>query len=419
MNADLQQTTEAETASLDEHASASMRKDLARQSPRAARVCLIGMNNLSVLAPEYDSSVAAGEPVQQTLLAAALARRGHLVSMITADHGQPDGMERRGVLVYKAFDKKAGAPMVRFVHPRWTGLWSAMRRADADVYYASCAGGMLGQIAMFCRAHGKAFLFRVASDADCAPDTLLIRRWYWRDRTLYEYGLKRAAGVLAQSEKQRRLLRENFGVKSVVAPLLVESACSPRSFAERDIEALWVSNLRPLKRPDILMELARAEPRTSFHMVGGAGVGESQFFEATRLQASALPNVMFHGPLAYGEASALYSRARVFVNTSDIEGFPNTYLQAWASGAPVVAFFDPDGAISREGLGVAVRSLGEMVEAVRCLTSQENVWRATSARCLAFMQREYAEERVLAPYIRLIEQCRKRTEFRAASSDNN
>ena len=46
----------------------------------------------------------------------------------------------------------------------------------------------------------------------------------------------------------------------------------------------------------------------------------------------------FHGAVPYRDAGALYSRARVLVNTSDVEGFPNTYLQAWASGTPVVAF---------------------------------------------------------------------------------
>ena len=49
-------------------------------SPRRARtdqprVCFVGFNNLAVLAPQFDTRGAAGEPVQQTLLALAFARR--------------------------------------------------------------------------------------------------------------------------------------------------------------------------------------------------------------------------------------------------------------------------------------------------------------------------------------------------------
>ena len=66
------------------------------------------------------------------------------------DHGQPDGAVWDGVQTFKAYARSAGLPVLRFVHPRWTGLVSALSRADADVYYTSCAGGLVGQIAMFC-----------------------------------------------------------------------------------------------------------------------------------------------------------------------------------------------------------------------------------------------------------------------------
>src|ERR1043165_4143346 len=143
-------------------------------SPAAVRheaplpsICFVGLSNLAVLAPEVDRSGASGEPRQHTLLATALARRGYRVSMIVADHGQPDGAMWEGVRTFKAFAPGAGLPVIRFVHPRWTGLVAALSRANADVYYTSCAGGVVGQIAMFCARHGKRFVFRAASDADC------------------------------------------------------------------------------------------------------------------------------------------------------------------------------------------------------------------------------------------------------------
>jgi glycosyltransferase involved in cell wall biosynthesis len=370
-----------------------------RREASLPSICFVGIPNLAVLAPQIDPSGAAGEPVQQTLLAMALARRGHRVSMIVADHGQPDGAVYEGIQTFKAFSRSAGLPVLRYLHPRLTGLWSALSRADSDVYYASCAGGQVGQVAMFCARRRRRFVFRAASDTDCLPDSLIVSRWYRRDKWLYEHGLRRAAGVLVQSARQQELMRRNFGVESSIAGMLVQPGHSERRFAERDIDALWVSNMRPVKRPDVLLGVADQLPQVAFHMVGGTVRGAEQFFETMKEQAAGRSNVTFHGPVAYRDVSALYSRARVLVNTSDVEGFPNTYLQAWSSGTPVVAFFDPDGIIAREGLGATVRGPDEMTVAVRRLTSDEREWHAARARCLAFMERHYSDELVLQPYL--------------------
>jgi hypothetical protein len=66
------------------------------------RICLLGLDNLALLAPEFQSHTVAGEGVQQTLLGRALARRGNDVSMVTWDHGQPNGREWDGIRVFKA-----------------------------------------------------------------------------------------------------------------------------------------------------------------------------------------------------------------------------------------------------------------------------------------------------------------------------
>ena len=56
--------------------------------------------------------------------------------------------------------------------------------------------------------------------------------------------------------------------------------------------------------------------------------GSESLYEQVRAAARQVPNVRFHGPIPYQEVGEFYERARVFVGTSEIEGFPNTYLQA-------------------------------------------------------------------------------------------
>jgi len=358
------------------------------------KICLVGLENLPVLAPEYRQHAIGGESVQQTLLARALARRGHEVSMVVGDYGQIDGARWDAIRVFKAYRPETGLPVVRFIHPRWTGLWSALARADADLCYTSCAGMQVGLIALFCSRFRRRFVFRAASDTDCDRSRLLIR--YARDRWLYGYGLRRADAILVQSISQAETLARSYGLASRVAGMFVER---PLSLGARDVDVLWVSNIRHVKRPDRLLDLAGRLPEVKIHMVGGPLAGEEALFRNVEQAALAEPNVSFHGRLSYWEANALYSRAKVLVNTSEVEGFPNSYLQAWIRGVPVVTLIDPDHVIEREGLGACVKSAAEIPAAVRCLLTDPELWHATSDRCSAYMAREHSENKILAPYL--------------------
>jgi glycosyltransferase involved in cell wall biosynthesis len=358
------------------------------------KICLVGVHNLSVLAPEFKDRTVGGEPVQQTLLARALARRGHDVSMIVADLGQADGMQYGGIRTFKAYRLEAGVPVLRFVHPRWTGLWSALMRADADVYYTSCASMEVGLLALFCRHFGKRFVFRSASDSDCDKSRLLVR--YARDRWLYAYGLRRADAILVQSASQAQTLLRSYGLESRVAGMLVEPSLSAPT---HEFDVLWVGNIRRVKRPDRVLWLAARLPWAAIHMAGGALPGEEALFAGVRDGAAACANLTFHGSLSYLDAADLYGRAKVLLNTSDVEGFPNTYLQAWIRGVPVVTLIDPDRVIEREGLGVAVRSPAGLVGAIASLLGSPQAWQAASDRCRRFMAREFGDDRILPAYL--------------------
>ena len=363
------------------------------------KICLVGLHNLSVLAPEYHDRVVGGEPVQQTLLARALARRGDDVSMIVADLGQPDGMRYEGIRTFKAYRPDAGVPVLRFIHPRWTGLWRALRRADADLYYTSCAGMEVGLLALFCRRFGKRFVFRSASDSDCDSSRLLVR--HARDRALYAYGLRRADAILVQGESQAKMLSRSYGLAGRVAGMLVEP---PSTAPTHDLDVLWVGNVYRVKRPDRVLWLAARLPHVAFHVVGGAVPGEEALYAQLQNAAAACANLTFHGRLSYADASSLYGRARLLLNTSDTEGFPNTYLQAWIRGVPVVTLIDPDGVIGREGLGIAVRNPDQLPGALASLLGSRASWQAASERCRRFMAREFGEDSVMPAYLQTFEQ---------------
>ena len=363
------------------------------------KICFVGFHNLPVLASEYDRQTMGGEAVQQTLLARALVRRGHEVTMVVADHGQADGAVWEGIRVFRSYRPASGLPGLRFIHPRWTGMWSALRRAGSDLYYTSCAGMQVGLVALFCRQLRKRFVFRTASDSDCDASRLLVP--FARDRWLYAYGLRRADAILVQSASQRESMARNYGLPSRVAGMMIEK---PERAPTRDIDVLWVSNIRNEKRPDRILKLAGALPVVGFHIVGGPLPGKEGLYRDVARSAASLPNVSFHGALSYRDANRMYGRSRLLVNTSDVEGFPNSYLQAWIRGVPVVTLIDPDGVIEREGLGVAAKSPAAIRDAVQDLLGDPDELNAASDRCRTYMDREYGEDKILATYLEAFEE---------------
>jgi glycosyltransferase involved in cell wall biosynthesis len=373
---------------------------------RRPSVCLLGLANLPVLAEEFASLGVGGEQVQQTLIARALHLRGYEVSMVTYDHGQPDGRIWQGIRVYKAYRQNQGIRALRYFHPRWTGLWSALARANADVYYTSCAGMEVGLAALFCRFNRRGLIFRLASDSDADPKRLLIR--YSREKKLYKYGLRRADVVLSQHEGQRENLLNNYTVSSDVADMLVEAPSRDMSLAEKDIDVLWVSNLRSLKRPKLFLELAAQLGCRSMHMVGGADPSDARLYETVEQTSSTMSNLFFHGHVAYKDVGEIYDRSKIFINTSEVEGFPNSFLQSWRRGIPVVSFFDPGGLIRREKLGFIVESLNEMRDVVNLLLTDSTQWHAYAERCLRYMQIHHGDDEVLVPYLRAIRQANKK-----------
>jgi len=116
-------------------------------------------------------------------------------------------------------------------------------------------------------------------------------------------------------------------------------------------EAVGIVGREPLRW--LVGELPRwvADDENASEIAGGPSPDDPSLFEEVRRAAQALPNVRFLGPVPFHDVRRLFERARMLVGTSEIEGVPNTYLQAWGHGTPVVAYLDPEHLISENRLG--------------------------------------------------------------------
>lgn len=372
---------------------------LATPSPH---VCFVALTAYPVLAGRRDLTELGGAQVQQSILARALVRAGVRVTFICMDYGQANDIDIDGIRVLKAFSPDAGLRGVRFFHPRITGLWSAMTKADADIYYQRCSGMTTGVVAAFAARNNKPFLFAGASDLDFSPgpsSAILPGR---RDRAIYRWGLKKATTVIAQNERQLAMLKKNYGLDGVLIPSCYDdTAVSAAKKTSPGDEILWVGMIRPIKRPELFLEMARCLPHLRFRMIGGP-MGSSPetlaFYENLRREASLIPNLEFMGFVPYAEVDSYFDRARVFVNTSEHEGFPNTFLQAWAREIPAMAFFDTGSRIDGEPVYPIIANMEEAVECLGRLMAEPDFYLATALRCASFFQNNHSPAITVARY---------------------
>jgi glycosyltransferase involved in cell wall biosynthesis len=324
---------------------------------RSLKIGIIGLKCLDHLTGAEIPRYLGGIETQLATLARGLVSQGCEVTVITYDHGQSDNEKSEGVRLLKSHAPDAGLRMLRNIHPRTTGLLGAMRRAGADVYLQMGAGIETGQTALGCRLLGRPFVFCLASDADFGAH-LNAGPWGLEGKA-YRCGLNHANPIIAQTETQRQGLHAAAGRNATVIPMAVLPPAG-QPMPDTKPHVLWVGRITPTKRLDWLIEAARRCPEVAFDIVG---TPNQQSEHATILmeEARLLPNVRVHGRAPAATLANLYAGATLLACTSELEGFPTTFLEAWSLGVPVVTTFDPDGVVATHGLGEVAGDLDDFV----------------------------------------------------------
>lgn len=317
------------------------------------------------MAGDRSTEFIGGAEVQQKLIAAGLIERGYSVSMICLDFGQPAYTNIDGIDIYRAHRPFGGIPVLRFFWPRLTSIWRCLKLAEADIYYYRTAGMLAGVVAAFARRHGRHSIFAAAGNPDLLNPTPKIR--FARDRLIYEYGLRHVDTILVQNAVQQQLCKQEYGRESILIPNMYEMR-KPESVDNPERQkVLWVGTIRRIKQPQCFLDLARALPSLRFQMVGGPDRANPRLFDTLKAEAAALPNVDFAGFVPYADVGSHFEKAAILVNTSESEGFPNTFLQAWAQGIPTVSFVDSGARIHGRIPGKVVRNQLDLCQTVEGL----------------------------------------------------
>lgn len=341
------------------------------------RICFVSMEVYPNLRPGV-AEEAGGAGFQIVQLARGLRDRGYPVSFVVGDYGQPLCEEIDGFTVLRANRVAYDRSKTRALANLWR-LLRAMQRARARHYILRSTRYLSFFVMVYARLLGARYTFMVANLPHCLREELeeLPRAF----RRLYAASLNGAHRVTVQSDEQQRLLRENFGIAAPVVPNGIDAPpwAGPRLAAAADI--CWVASFKVQKRADKLVEIARLLPGRRFLVVGGPGPDRA-YTDNLVGELRRLPNVEFRGFVPPDRVGEVYEGARLFLNTSDWEGFPNGFLYAWTRGIPAVSLcIDPDGVVTRLGLGLVEPDLALLAKGIDALLDDEVRYADMARRC--------------------------------------
>ena len=322
------------------------------------KICFIMPKAYALFNPECASNFGGAE-VDLYYLAIALAQDPEFdVSFIVADYGQPPIEQRENVTLIRSINLRQNALLGA------RRLRRAVAQADADIYMLETPSPGLPLVARFCRRHRRHLVYRTASTLE--TDGSYVTRHPFLGRA-FAWSLRQARVVFTQNRADVTRMQTHLGITPVVAPNA--HRIPPLADTPRDT-VLWVGRSAPVKRPELFLRLARQLPQQHFTMICQQATGDHKYQQLTA-QAHAVGNLDFVPHVSFHQIASYFQRARVFVNTSDSEGFPNTFIQACLAATPIVSLsVNPDNFLNLHGCGrcaegdwpTLVNALGELLD---------------------------------------------------------
>lgn len=226
----------------------------------------------------------------------------------------------------------------------------ALKQTTAFYYYQRTDYSLTGATAYYCRTNRKKMVYACAQQGDTVkgkyveemkslrysnPFKLFVR---YCDLSVLdkvvEYGKRRADAVVCQTEEQMVAFKANFNRETTLINNSFEFNVPVNDHKEELI--LWVGNCRPVKQPELFVRLASEfmkDTKWKFVMVGKTDDNILHVIRNSELNE----RFILCGALPLNEVNEWYAKAKVLINTSIQEGMPNTFIQAWYYGLPVIS----------------------------------------------------------------------------------
>jgi len=351
------------------------------------KICFVALGSLSLLTSNEKIKYAGGSEITHVLIGRELAKRGYEISFIA--YGEKNEKNKvdnitiiKNLSQYNNFSRFKASLM----------LWKSLKEANADIYFQG--SGPAAIIPFFCIIHKKKYIKWIVSDSNLLVDRLCNNSHPLLLKISIFLDIKFAHKIIVQNLFQKEIVERKFNKKCVLIknPIIISNR---NNFIYNKNIILWVSTIRPVKQPYIFLKISELLPQYRFIMIGGKSEKERDLYDKIKEKSLTIPNLQFLGFVPHHKIQKYYEEASIFINTSEIEGFPNTFLEAWMYYTPVISLnVDPDEVICKEKLGMHSKTFDKIIQDINNLMSENDLRKEMGVNARKYVEQNHDVKKI-------------------------
>lgn len=316
-----------------------------QRKPKKISVCIINHFGYPLYNPKFQQPFGGGAAVQLYNLANEFSKDQSLtVSVITGNYGE--NVNRKEVI------KNINIFRVLPIKSKFSNYFKGffiffynLIRINPDILIQRTANVSSGLSAIYCRLFKKIFIYSLASMYDVNQES--FKGFFGK---FYKYGLMNASFIIAQNTNQIKKLKNLINKNN--AKIIKNGFEITNIKLSEKKEILWIGRADYYKKPEIFLKLAAKFPNEKFIMICNKG-SNPQYWKQINNIANKMSNIEFIEYIKFHNIECFYKRAKVVINTSIYEGFPNTFIEAFKYRALNISLnVDPDKIFRHKEIGL-------------------------------------------------------------------
>lgn len=268
-------------------------------------------------------------------------------------------------------------------------LFKALRDVDSDIYFSSNSNMEVGAVGLYCWLFNKKHITRTVHEMQIKKSSVLSRGF---KGLINHLGLRQADLILVQSEEHKETLSNwvNGDIKVFRNSFDIEAKKQQTSN-----KILWVGRRVKWKRPGLFLELAEEFPSEQFIMISPREGSSENFYECIEKKASSIDNLELIERVPRDEIQNKFDEAKIFVNTSKQEGFPNTFIEAGIGHTPILSYkVDPDKFIQNYECGYSSKGdFQQLKQNMANLLGNKEKIREMGENCRSYVEKNHDLEK--------------------------